>query len=99
MQLCDEEPEREKTLVFIPKPDQPVEQPPADHKYTRRQVERLAKSPDQGKDFFQRAFPGYTIREIRPEYYEQTGWHIYLKMWKNPVKNVDKSRKRGKMRN
>lgn len=77
----------------------PVEQPPADHKYTRRQVERLAKSPDQGKDFFQRAFPGYTIREIRPEYYEQTGWHIYLKMWKNPVKNVDKSRKRGKMRN
>lgn len=74
----------------------PVEQPPADHKYSRKQVERLAKSPDQGRDFFQKQFPGYTITEIKPEYYEETGWHIYLKMWKEPQqKPPKKARKQG----
>ena len=73
----------------------PVEQPPADHKHTKKKVEALAKSTDQGRDFFQKRFPGYTIAEIRPEYYEETGWHIYLKMWKKPCKKL-KSKKKGR---
>lgn len=76
----------------------PVEQPPADHKYTRRQIERLVKSQDHGRSFFERKFPGYEITEIRPEYYEATGWHIYIKMWKKKCKRgkTQKLRKKGK---
>ena len=73
----------------------PVEQPPADHKHTKKKVEALAKSTDQGRDFFQKQFPGYTITEIKPEYYEETGWHIYLKMWKKPGEKL-KNRKKGR---
>lgn len=66
----------------------PIEQPPADSKYTRKQVERLAKSQDCGKEFFEKQFPDFRIAEITPEYYENTGWHIYLKMWrKKPVRS------------
>ena len=73
----------------------PVEQPPADHKHTKKKIEALAKSTDQGRDFFQKQFPGYTIMEIKPEYYEETGWHIYLKMWKKPGEKL-KNRKKGR---
>lgn len=66
--------------------ERPIEQPPADHKYTRRKVEDLAKSNDLGKEYFEKKFHDYTITEIKPEYYEETGWHIYLKMWKKTKK-------------
>ena len=66
-----------------------------DGKYSKKKVEALAKSTDQGRDFFQREFPGYTITEIKPEYYEETGWHIYLKMWKKPGEKL-KNRKKGR---
>lgn len=72
----------------------PVEQPPADHKYTRKKVETLAKSTDKGMEFFQKRFPGYTISEVKPEYYEETGWHIYAKMWKKPQKPKKPPKKR-----
>lgn len=62
--------------------ERPVMLPPADHKYSRRKVEQLAKSEDCGREYFEKQFPGYQIGEIRPEYYQETGWHIYLKMWK-----------------
>lgn len=71
----------------------PVELPNADYKYTKKQIEKLAKSDDCGKEFFTKQFPGYEIREITPVYYEETGWHIYLKMWKKPGKK--KGRKTG----
>lgn len=67
---------------------------PADHKYSRLQVERLAKSPDAGKEFFEKQFPDYNITSIRPEYYKDTGWHIYLKMWRKNPKPQPKQRKR-----
>ncbi len=60
-----------------------------DFKYSRKKVERLAKSPDNGLAEFMRIYKDYQIVEVKPEYYEETGWHIYLKMWK-------KERKRGK---
>lgn len=66
--------------------ERPVLHPPADHKYSRKRVESLAKSNDLGRAFFERQFQDYTISEIKPEYYEETGWHIYLKMWKKPEK-------------
>ena len=34
------------------------------------------------------------IVSIEPAYYEETGWHIYLKMWKKPDKKPGK--KKGK---
>jgi hypothetical protein len=64
----------------------PQQQPNADHKYTKAKVERLAKSDDGGKEYFERQFPGYRIVEVNPVYYEETGWHIYLKMWRKKGK-------------
>lgn len=62
--------------------ERPVEHPPADHKYSRKKVERLATAPDAGKSFFEKQFPNYRIVSVEPIYYEETGWHIYLKMWR-----------------
>lgn len=59
-----------------------------DFKYSKKKVENLAKSPDAGLSEFQKIYSGYDIVEVKPEYFEETGWHIYLKMWK-------KERKRG----
>ena len=79
--------------------ERPIEQPPADSKYTRKQVERLAKSPDCGKEFFERMFPDFRIAEIMPEYYENTGWHIYLKMWrKKPIRGQNGGERNGSKR-
>lgn len=71
----------------------PLELPNADYKYTKKQIENLAKSADCGKEFFTKQFPDYDIKEITPVYYEETGWHIYLKMWKKPGK---KSKRAGR---
>ena len=49
--------------------------------------------PDSGREYFGKIYRGYEITEISPEYYENTGWHIYLKMWKRPP---DKGKKRRK---
>lgn len=71
----------------------PERLPDADHKYSRKKVEELAKSADQGKAFFEKQFPAYTLSEVKAEYYEDTGWHIYLKMWKKPKKAPSKKKK------
>ena len=72
----------------------PVELPNADYKYTKKQIEKLAKSDDCGKEFFKKQFPNYDIVSIEPVYYEETGWHIYLKMWKKPDKKPGKKKGR-----
>ncbi len=61
-----------------------------DFKYSRRKVEQLAKSPDGGLSEFEKIYADYDIVSCEPIFYEQTGWHIYLKMWKK------KSQQRGK---
>jgi hypothetical protein len=61
-----------------------------DFKYSKAKVEKLAKSPDGGLSEFQKIYADYNIVSCEPIYYEQTGWHIYLKMWKK------KPGKRGK---
>ena len=64
-----------------------------DSKYSYRKVIRFAGMPDSGREYFGKIYRGYEITEISPEYYENTGWHIYLKMWKRPP---DKGKKRRK---
>lgn len=62
--------------------ERPIIHPPADHKYSKAKVEQVVKSGDAGKEFFEKQFPEYSISEVKPEYHEDTGWHIYVKMWK-----------------
>lgn len=66
----------------------PVIHPPADHKYSKAKVEQLAKSGDAGKEFFEKQFPAYSVSEVKPEYHEDTGWHIYVKMWKKKTGGI-----------
>ncbi|MCI9418351.1 MAG: hypothetical protein HFI82_13390 [Eubacterium sp.] len=66
----------------------PVELPKADCKYTKKQIEKIAKSDDCGKEFFEKQFRNYDIVSIEPAYYEETGWHIYIKMWKKKSKKL-----------
>lgn len=66
-----------------------------DFKYSKRKVEQLAKSPDGGLEEFKKIYSNYNIVSCEPVYYEQTGWHIYLKMWK---KEKPKGRTGGKKR-
>lgn len=74
----------------------PVQHPPADSKYSKRQIENAAKSNDCGKAFFEKKFPDYEIKEIKPEYYEQTGWHIYMKMWRKKPRKQKAKQDRGR---
>lgn len=53
-----------------------------DFKYSKAKVEQLAKSSDGGLSEFKKIYADYDIVSCEPVYYEQTGWHIYLKMWK-----------------
>ena len=55
---------------------------PNDHKYGPRTIEKIAQTPDQGRDYFEKKYPEFDISEIEAKYYEETGWHVYLKMWR-----------------
>ena len=61
-----------------------------DFKYSKRRVEELAKAPDCGLSEFEKIYADYNITSIEPVYYERTGWHIYLKMWRKAPKNKGK---------
>ena len=60
-----------------------------DSKYSKKRVRELATMPDAGLEEFKKIYSDYEVVEATPIYYEETGWHIYLKMWK-------KDRKRGR---
>lgn len=64
-----------------------------DFKYNRKKVEKLAKSADAGLAEFKKIYSNYDIVSVEPVYYEATGWHIYLKMWKKCGQSVDKKKK------
>lgn len=53
-----------------------------DYRYSKRKVEKLATSNDYGQEYFEKMYPNHHISDVRPVYYELTGWHIYLKMWR-----------------
>lgn len=62
--------------------ERPEQLPNADSKYSKAKITRLATSPDAGKEYFEKQFKSYQIVSVNPVYYDETGWHIYLKMWK-----------------
>lgn len=64
-----------------------------DFKYNRKKVEKLAKSADAGLAEFKKIYSNYDIVSVEPVYYEATGWHIYLKMWKKCGQSVNKKKK------
>lgn len=76
--------------------ERPIQQPNADYKYTKKQIENIAKTPDCGKIFFESRFPDYNIVSIIPEFHEETGWHIYMKMWKKQDRRKPERRKEEK---
>lgn len=60
----------------------PFQLPANDSYYRKSKLEKLAKSNDQGREFFENRYKNYRIAEIEFYYYERTGWHAYLKMWR-----------------
>ncbi len=67
-----------------------------DFKYSKAKVERMAKSPDGGLSEFKKIYADYDIVSCEPVYYDQTGWHIYLKMWKKKTAAGSRKRKQRK---
>ena len=63
-----------------------------DYKYSKKKIEQLAKSPDGGLEEFKKIYSNYNIVSCEPVYYEETGWHIYLKMWKKEQKKQKKAK-------
>lgn len=64
--------------------------PPNDDKYSRRQVEKICKSPFD-VDFWERKYPGWTVARPHEYSYEAryndfTGWSIHLRLVKKPKK-------------
>lgn len=56
-----------------------------DHKYNRRQLERLCKNPPD-RSYWEKQYPGWNIPNdeysVQIEYNDITGWSIYLKLYK-----------------
>ena len=52
------------------------------------------KSPDAGLEEFRKIYSNYNIVSCEAVFYEQTGWHIYLKMWKKEPKKAGQGGKR-----
>lgn len=61
---------------------QPKSPRPADCKYTRRGVEKIARDSAMlhDPDFWARKYPGWILNEAEARYTDALGWYIYLKM-------------------
>ncbi|WP_242862716.1 rolling circle replication-associated protein [Clostridium botulinum] len=51
-----------------------------DNKYSKRKIAKLAKDPNI-LETVQKLYPELDIVKINTVYYEDTGWHIYIKGW------------------
>lgn len=60
----------------------PERLPKRDFKYRPRRLEKEINTPDQGREYFEKKYPDYNIVDVTVKYYEMTGWHVYLKMWR-----------------
>ena len=68
----------------------PQRVPPNDDKYSRRQIEKICKSPFD-VEFWERKYPGWTVARphdcnYEAKYNDVTGWSIYLRLVKKPKK-------------
>ncbi|MFD2306022.1 rolling circle replication-associated protein [Enterococcus termitis] len=64
-----------------------------DNLYTMRKIEKYATSNDYGYEYFEKIYPKYHITFIEPTYYEETGWHFHLIMWKKEPPNRKSKRR------
>lgn len=64
----------------------PVMPAPRDDRYSRRQVERIAKDPSKlySQEFWARKYPGWKLIEATANYNELLGWAISLRMYREP---------------
>ena len=67
--------------------EKPWHRAPNDEKYTRRQLDRIAKLPEDCEEFrrfWERQYRGWELVDCEKIYVEQTGWHFYLMMRRKP---------------
>lgn len=80
------EPNRKKRWSCSQNLKRPMEAPPNDRKYSKRQVERIAQGMVDA-DYWKKKYPGWRITDpdygIRIEHNEITGYHIYLRLRKD----------------
>lgn len=63
--------------------EKPWHRAPNDHKYTRRQLDKIAKLPEESeafRKFWERQYRGWELVECERSFNEQTGWYFYLTM-------------------
>lgn len=63
--------------------DKPYHYGPNDQKYTRRQLERVAKLPEDSEEyrrFWERQYRGWELVDSQRQFEEQAGWYFYLTM-------------------
>lgn len=51
-----------------------------DSKYTKKQIEKIARDEPDNMVFWWKQYPGWLVTECKPEYNDVTGWAIYLKL-------------------
>ena len=60
-----------------------------DYKYTPRQLEKMGLSNDEGRERLEKIYNRYHVVDIVPRFFEDTGWHFYLRMWKKKGSGFD----------
>lgn len=60
----------------------PTKMRPNDHKYSRRQLEKMRNSNDKGMEILSKKYQGWHITSIEFIENKQKGLHMYLKMWR-----------------
>lgn len=63
--------------------EKPWHRAPNDRKYTRRQLDKIAKLPEDSEEFvhfWEKQYRGWELVECEKSFNEQTGWYFYLTM-------------------
>lgn len=63
--------------------EKPWHRAPNDTKYTRRQLDKIAKLPEDSEEFrgfWEKKYRGWELVDCEKSYNEQTGWYFYLTM-------------------
>lgn len=64
--------------------ERPYMRKPAEKRFTRSQVEKMAGMPDSGKEILERMYPAWQFVSVKAEYHDETGWSLYARMWRKP---------------
>ena len=63
--------------------EKPWHRAPNDRKYTRRQLDKIAKLPEDSEEFvrfWEKQYRGWELVECEKSFIEQTGWYFYRTM-------------------